>query len=432
MEEKYRKLVTTVMSFLLCILLVGCGASAKAEKKAQSGPVTVKFWHSCTGDNADALNESVKAYNSSQDKVKVVATFQGSYDEMSSKIKEAVATNNAPDLAMISCSYISDFYTSDVLENLTPYLQKADIKKSDFIKGLMLNSYYKKKILSIPFNRSTPILHVNKTALDEAGLAIPTTWDEFNSVANALVKKEGDKIIRYGSVMQRDLFYPVSMINQYKGGSFYSKNGTGNDFGFIDNGVGDKVFTELKNLQKTGALYFTPSANSMQITIQTFLKQQAPMAFLSTSSCNAIESVNHDFEYTTSFLPSGDEKSVFTGGGNLTMFKSSRHKDEAGDFLAWFTKDEKGAAAFTIATGYLPYTKSMSELPAYKELYKEKPYRKIAFDQLEFVEDTTRNAKHPTVVGEFNSAMEAIMYDNKDINTTLNSFEKEGEAILNE
>lgn len=432
MKEKFKKLAVALMSFLLCILMAGCGSSAKAEKKASSGPVTVKFWHSCTGTNKEALDKSVKAYNASQDKVKVVATFQGTYDEMLSKLKEAVAADNGPDIAMINYAYIGDFYTSDVLEDLSPYLKKADIKKSDFAKGLMLNSYYKKKLLSIPFNRSTPLLHINKSALDEAGLSIPATWDDFNKVANALVKKDGNKVTRYGSVMQRDSFYPISMLNQYKNGSFYSKNGTGNDFGFIDNGVGSKVFTELKSLQNSGALYFTPAASSYEITIQTFLKQQAPMAFLTTAACNAIESANPSFDYTTAFLPCGDEKSVVTGGGNLAMFSSSKHKDEAGDFLSWFTKDEDGAAAFTITTGYLPYTKSMLELPAYKKLFSEKPYRKNAFDQLQYVEDTTHNVKHAAVLAEFYSAIEAIMYDNEDIDKTLANFEKEGKSILNE
>lgn len=428
MKKSFKRAMTVVLCSILCVMLGACGKSSKAKESKSDGPVTIQFWHSLSGANSEAIKKVVDDYNASQDKVKVKATFQGNYDSMSVKLQQAIAAGDGPDVSMIGYGYVGDFYKAKVLEDLTPYFEKSGIKKDDFIKGLMLESFYGDKCVTIPFNRSTPVLHINKTALDEAGQPIPKTWDEFSTVANALVQKNGKKITRYGSVMQKDSWFPFSMISQYNG-KFYNDEGKG--FDFIDNGIGHNIFTQLKTMQNSGAMYYASNANSYEDTLQAFLTKKAPIAFSSSAASLAIETGKPDFEYTTAFLPAGDRNAAATGGGNLAMLSSSKHKKAAWDFIEWLLKDEKGAAAFTIETGYLPFTNSMSESEPYKKLYEEKPYRKVAFDQLQYAEDTTINNKHAAVLTEFYAAIEAIMYDNKDIDKTLQNFEKEGTEILN-
>jgi sn-glycerol 3-phosphate transport system substrate-binding protein len=51
-------------------------------------------------------------------------------------------------------------------------------------------SYYQTsdgELLSMPFNSSTPVLWYNADALKAAGASVPTTWDEVESAAKALV-----------------------------------------------------------------------------------------------------------------------------------------------------------------------------------------------------------------------------------------------------
>lgn len=426
MKKMMKRFQMLALCFVAIVLVVGCGSEEAA--KEESGPVTIDFWHSLSGIHVETLTTMVDAYNASQDKIKVVSTFQGNYDEMSNKLQQAIAAGDGPDMAMIGYGYVEMFYASDVLADISPYLKEDGIEKDDFIDGMMLESYYDDKFVSVPFNRSTPILHVNKTVLDEANLEMPETWDDFEKVTNALVQKDGDKVTRYGSAMQLDSWFPFAMINEYNG-RFYNESGDG--FGFVDNGIGDQVFTQLKDLQNTGALYFSSNTDAYEDTLQAFLNGKAPIAFLSTGASSAIKDSNPDFEYTTAFLPEGDKRSVPTGGGNIAMLSTSDNTDETWDFLSWILQDEQGAQAFTITSGYLPYTYSMTETDAYKELWAAEPYRKTAFDQLEYAEDTSINDKHPVVLKEFYSAIEAIMYDDENIHDVLINFEKVGEDILN-
>ncbi|TGU66716.1 extracellular solute-binding protein, partial [Mesorhizobium sp. M00.F.Ca.ET.186.01.1.1] len=110
-----------------------------------------------------------------------------------------------------------------VLEDLTPYSQ-GDEKK--YIPGLMKNSYWKDKLYAVPFNRSTPLLYINRDMLKAAGLDPngPKSWDELISYSQKLVKKEGDKVTRYGFSTPVDIWFYEALVFQ-SGGSILSEDG---------------------------------------------------------------------------------------------------------------------------------------------------------------------------------------------------------------
>lgn len=196
MKNKFPFIALTLA--LIMTLLAGCsgggsgsgGETAGTDSKAASGEAssnagnsgsgkeTIQFWHSIGGKNGEFLDAMIKRFNSSQDKIEVVGTFQGSYQETVTKLQQAVAAKTAPDVTMLERSNVQLFADAEVLEDLAPYMEKSGLSKDDFEEGLMGHSYFNDKLVSLPFNRSTPVMHINKSMLDEKGLSIPTTWDE--------------------------------------------------------------------------------------------------------------------------------------------------------------------------------------------------------------------------------------------------------------
>jgi sn-glycerol 3-phosphate transport system substrate-binding protein len=112
------------------------------------------------------------------------------------------------------------------------------------------------------------------------------------------------------------------------------------------------------------------------------------------------------------------------------MLASSKSKAAAWEFMNWLMTDPKGGQQFVIDTGYLPFTKKMVESKEIKELYAKEPNRKVAYDQLQYATDTNKHLAWTPVVQEFRSAMQAIMYDNKDIQTTLTTFKNSAEKLM--
>lgn len=403
-------------------------SAGTADAAASGGKTTVQFWHSLGGKNGEYMDALIQRFNESHNDIEVVGTYQGGYDETVTKLQQAVASDTAPDVTMLERAYVQMFADSEVLEDLAPYLKGSGISADDFTAGLMGHSYFNDQLVSLPLNRSTPILHVNKTLLDEQGLKVPTTWEELKNAANALVVKEGGEYKRYGLTMPYDTWYPIAMISQ-SGGRFFNEEST--SVGFVDNGVGQEVFGYLKELQGTGALYYPPAQDSGNIVNSMFVEGKVGMMFQSTGSIGGLSS-SVDFDYVTAFLPKNDQFANPTGGANVAMLAGSKNKEAAWEFIRWMETDPKGGLQFILQSGYLPFTKQMVESAEMKELWAKEPNRKVAYDQLQYAVDTNMDVAWPEVMHEFFSAIEAIMYDSKDIKATLDTFKKEAERILAE
>ena len=447
MKRKMNFMLAVIMLF---VLLVGCSggntqeqesaetpsAGAGTEKAAEPAKaeepaaekVTVQFWHALGGGNGDFLNAMIQRFNESQDEVEVVGTFQGNYDETVTKLQQAISAGTAPEIGMVERAYVQLFADSGVLEDLAPYLESSGMSESDFAAGMMGHSKFNGELLSLPLNRSTPIMHVNKSMLDEKGLAVPTTWEELKTVANALVTKENGEITRYGVTMPYDTWYPLAMITQADG-KFFNDDNT--SIGFYDNGVGKKVFSFLKDLQSTGALYYPPAQDSGSIANQMFVEGKVGMLYQSTGAIGGLQS-SVTFDYVTAFLPGDVVHANPTGGANVVMMDGAKNKEAAWKFLHWVMTDPGGAQQFIIDTGYLPFTKKMTESPEMQALWAKEPNRKVAYDQLEYAVDTNKDVAWPEVMHEFFSAIEAIMYDDQDIQATLDTFKKEADRILSQ
>ena len=83
-----------LVSLVLALMLVFSFGAAFAEGEK----ITLQFWHSMSGTNADSIDHMVATYNASQDAVEVVATFQGDYYTSIANAVMAVATGTGPDV----------------------------------------------------------------------------------------------------------------------------------------------------------------------------------------------------------------------------------------------------------------------------------------------------------------------------------------------
>lgn len=404
------------------------GSSSNASGNVSSEKVTIDFWHSMGGANGERIDAMVKRFNESHDNIEVVATFQGGYDETVTKLQQSIASATGPDVSMLERAYVQMFSDSEVLADLNSFLQQSGMDESTFVEGLMGHSTFNDQLVSLPLNRSTPIMHVNKTILDELGMDVPTTWEELKTVANAAVVKEDNEITRYGMSMPYDTWYPLAMISQ-SGSRFFDEAGT--TVPFVTDGTGEEVFSFLKDMQGTGALFYPPSADSGNIVNGMFTEGKLAILYQSTGTIGGLIQ-NVDFEYVTAFLPQNEMFATPTGGANVVMLEDSDNKDAAWEFMKWMLTDENGALPFIVESGYLPVTHAMIESDMIKEQWEKEPVRKTAYEQLQYAVDTNKDVAWPSIMHEFFSAIEAIMYDSEDIASALQGFQKEAERLLSE
>ncbi|WP_027417081.1 ABC transporter substrate-binding protein [Aneurinibacillus terranovensis] len=384
-----KKGIISVLSsvFLLGSILTGCGSSASqpsasADKQASSnGPTTIDFWYAMSGKNGEAVKKMVDDFNHSQNEVKVNATFQGNYYDNHAKVLSAIAAGNQPDVTQIEVASMASFANSGALEDLTPYVTgKNGTDKNDFVPGLLGNSYWKGKFYGIPFNRSTPLLYINKDKLKAAGLDEngPKTWDELKSYSEKLSKKGQE----WGFSTPIDIWFYEAMVFE-NGGKILSEDGKQ---ALFNSPQAIEPITFWKGMMDEGSMKMPPGAkyDAWEAADNDFVNGKAAMIFDSTGSLNMLLD-QAKFRVGTAFLPKKANYGVAAGGANLVMLAKSQKKDAAWKFIKYMT-DKEQTIKVTENTGYMPVRKSAIDSPEMKKFFTEHPQFKVAVDQLKYAQ----------------------------------------------
>ena len=316
-----KKLIGILLSVsMLAAALTGCGknsapaqeSSSAAEDTQQSeasqdaeaandaeastsseGKTTVQFWHALSGTNGELVDQLVADFNSSQDKVEVVATFQGNYAEAAAKAEQAIFAGNAPDILLVAQDNVGRLATNGVFADLLPFMQKDGIDDKEFVEAFVQDAYYDGALVDVPFGRSAQILHINKSILDEMGCSVPTTWDELKEVALKCAVVEGGETKQYGLAIPFDQWQLFALVQQ-AGGHFFNEDVTG--LGCVEDGTAKEAFTLLRELQEAGALYYADPANDQ--TGSLFTSGTAAMMINSSGGITSnTANIGDSFEY---------------------------------------------------------------------------------------------------------------------------------------
>lgn len=358
-------------------------APAPTEASAPAGnkPVEIDFWYALGGRNGEIIQEMTKKFNESQKDIVVKASYQGSYYENHSKVLAAVSAGNQPDVTMVEVASIGAFADAKVLEDLGPYANGAEKK---YIPGLLGNSYWKDKLYAIPFNRSTPLLYLNRDMLKAAGLDPegPKTWEELREFSKALTKKEGDKTATYGFSTAIDIWFYEALVFQ-SGGSILTED---NKALAINSEAGKAPIEFWTSMLKEGIMKAPPGEkyNAWDVAKQDFLNGQVGMIFTSTGDLRGLKE-NAKFDVGAAFLPANKTYGAPTGGANLVILakSSDEEKKAAWEFVNWMT-DTAQTVPFSLESGYMPVTTEAVESAEMKAAYEKEPNFQVAVKQLEY------------------------------------------------
>lgn len=413
-----KRMISCVTALLLTssLLLTSCNSNSDSSSGSNSGgadeTITINFWHSMkSGTNFEAVKTMVQEFNDTNTQnIVVKQTPQGDYNECSAKLQQAIAAKNAPEVCMLDRGLIPQYAPLNVLEDMKPYCDKDNVDLDDFVEGLMVFSYVDDKLVSLPFNRSTPIFYWNKNAFEEAGLdpdTPPTTYDELMEYAKKLTKEENGKTTQYGFSMTVDAGWFLMGMVQQQGKRMLSEDGE--TVLFTEDGSGLKAMQYWKDLVDSG-YYQIPATTDAGVTLlENFYQEKVAMMYASTGDLTAVIENTEGagkFDVGTGYMMKFDTQSCPTGGANIVMLadKTDEQKAAAWEFMKFATSTDQ-AAKWSAATGYVPTRQSAVETDAIKTLWQEHPQYKVAFEQLQYANDTC----YSPYFWEYNSMMNKII-----------------------
>lgn len=421
-----KKLLT--LTVLGTSLLAGC-----SNKNQAANDVTeLTFWHSMGGKGGEAITALVDAFNESQDEIRVVAEYQGAYDDAVNKLKSSALGNAGPDIMQLYEIGTKWMIDSEYAIPMQDFIDEEGYDVSHLEENILDYYTIDDKLYSMPFNTSTPILYYNKTAFEEVGLnpeVAPTNFDEILEYSEKLTKKSGNITERYGYAMQiYGWFFEQFLIKQQLD---YANEGNGRNnqataVTFDTNQGALNIINGWKTLVDSG-LIANFGRNGDAVT-DSFASGKVAMTIASTASLTDIKSkINDIFELGTAYLPavsSTDEGGVSIGGASLwIMDKGDDDKAKAAFEFIKFMVSADVQAQWAQATGYFSVNKEAYEIPSMVEYLNNNPEFQTAIDQLR-----EPNNQSGALLGVFPEARAAI---EENIEKVLNNELSASEAVLN-
>jgi sn-glycerol 3-phosphate transport system substrate-binding protein len=412
---KKRILSLIVTACVGMTLLAGCGSTKASTASAKSdGKTELVFWHSMGGAGGDAINEMVDKFNKeNKDNIHVTAQYQGEYDDAINKIKSSKDKNSYPDVMQVYDIGTRWMIDSKIATPMQNFIDDDKYDTSSLEPNLLAYYTVDKKLYSMPFNSSTPILYYNKTAFKAAGLdpeKAPQDFDEIKQYSEKLTKKDGSNVTEYGiSLPIYAWLFEEFMAKQLKP---YVNNGNGRDAAatsvdFKSNGGGLNILNSWKSLYDQGLL--GNYGRKTQDTEQAFIAGKADMFIESTASLKTVlDGVNGKFEVGTAYLPKinkDDKGGVSIGGASMWILdKGDQARQKATFEFIKFMIEPEQQVYWNEKTGYFPVTTKAYDLQEMKDHLQKTPQFKTAMDQLHSSPAESRGA----LLGVFTEARQIV------------------------
>lgn len=354
-----KKVLAVLMTGVIGMgLLAGCGNGSSEEKKGNSGngdeKVEITFW-----DNyADTIHTEVYE--------KIISDFEKENpdisvkyvplpsDQAKSKYDVAIQGNTTPDCGVIYQYWMNDFVVQDALLPLDEYTADDDSLLDTFVES-MKSTAPDGKYYSLPFYVVPPALWYNTEMFEEKGVKVPTTWDEvFEDVPTLTDKEKGvyGFSIRGGAGSSQQL---EQMLYQYSGiTEMFDEDGKST--------INDPKHVEF--LEKFAALYnkYTPESditNASTEMISAFDSGSAAMIFHNIGSYGQHRDTLGEEKFGAVVnLKSVDDTNVMVSNGvaSLSVFKNSKHPEEAYKFIQYLT-EHTANSYFNETLGSIPTNK---------------------------------------------------------------------------
>jgi len=378
------------------VRLLASAPVAWAAPVFAAAPVQLNFWYPVDlgGGLAKVIDGMVADFNRAHPDIQVKATYTGNYDVTLAKIQAAKLAGALPDLAVTEISSVPVLAALGAAQPLDDQIAGSGGKQflGRFWPSMLLNCVYNGKVYGVPFQRSTPVMYYNKEAFAAAGLdpeKPPLTWDELVSVAQKLIRREGDRTTRWGVELPLEAFdwfyYALTYSN---GGETLSPDGTKALWDQPKNLEALQFWYDLVNKYKV-----TPAYTPWNDGPQEFVAGRTAIVWHSTGS-QAFMRQNVKFRWGLGRIPKHTQFGPPSGGGNMLMYVTDPARQKAAwTFITWMS-DAAQAARWSIASGYLATNIASWDRPEMQALIKQHPEVLVTKEQLADAKAEPASAKY--------------------------------------
>ena len=427
-------------SLALAIGFASASASALAATE-------VEWWHAMGGGLGKKVDEIAADFNASQDDYVVKPVFKGNYSEPMPSAIAAFRAGKGPDIVQIF--EVGTATMMSAKGAIVPVHQlMADFAPQEgtaFDPNAYLSAvtgYYTDtdgKMLSMPFNSSTPVTYYNKDVLAKAGVdSLPQTWQEMGVALKKVVDSGAASCgltTTWPSWVMLENFSArndVPFASQANGFA-----GTDTRLEFNTTAVVDHI-QRLDDWQADKRFVF---GGRFDDAAPKFYSGECAMMMGSSASYAGVKESAKGFEFGVAPLPYDSDvietpQNSIIGGASLWVL--SGHSDEeyqgVAKFFQYLSKPEVQADWHQF-TGYLPITTAAAELTREQGFYAENPGTNVAITQMTSATPTEnskglRLGNMVQIRDVINEELEKIFSGKESVQDGLDNAVKRGDSLL--
>ncbi len=422
----YPVLAGCLVAGWLLLFSGGCGQGIDDE---QSPVVTLRFWHAMGGPLGEVLNDLISEFNDSHPGIFVKSESMGSYDALKQKILASIMARNQPDLAQAYEAWISTLLGGDALVDLGELEPDFAGELEDFFPVLVENSLYGGRLMSLPFNKSVPVLYYNKDLFRRAGLdpeRPPRTWEEFRGACRVLTRDlTGDgKPNQWGFKFTDHATYFECLLVQ-NGGEIYAPDNQA--MLFADDRGAEALGYLVDLVRKDRIADFYLSGYQHQVD---FAAGETAMIVASCVSRTFMQR-QLKFDWGIAPLPARERRASLVYGTNIVIFSRSspRRRAAAWEFIKWFTSPEN-SARWALRTGYVPVRRSSLDLEIMRQEFRDRPDSMVPVEEMDWAFFEPRMARWLQIREYLGDAVKASLLGKSAPRVSLKKAVRQGDLWL--
>lgn len=324
----------SALSFAL-ILSACSGASPDPGTASDGGTVTIEMWdYLGQGVSNTAMEAAVAAFEKANPGYEVKRT-SFAYGDLAKSIVQGGVGGAVPDLAVVDVVDNQNFAALGLVKDLT---ETEGSRSGEFHPGPWTSTQMDGKTYGLPLNSNNLGLYYNKALLDEAGVAVPTTWEELSAAAKATANGDVSGLAISAVKNEQGTFQFLPFVWQ-TGGDLEDYATSGAEAlsflkGMIDEGSVSSAVTNYS--QEDARTQFTAGKVAMMMNGPWELQNLADVPF----------------EWGVAPLPKGKEAATGLGGENVVVLQEGKQADAAVK-LAEFLTSAEGAKIYCDESGQL-------------------------------------------------------------------------------
>lgn len=189
-----KKIANLFLLAVIILSLTACGDSTtvdgEVEKDASlSGEIT--FWHSFVqGARMEAVERAADKFTERYPNVTIHLETM-TWSDFKSRWKEGIGTGSLPDMSTACNLYeVEELVNAGVLQPVDEVIDS--IGRELFSDNVLTEISHEGGIYGVPYYSHAYVMWYRQDLLDEAGLPVPSTWEELYQTARALTDPEKD------------------------------------------------------------------------------------------------------------------------------------------------------------------------------------------------------------------------------------------------